>query len=172
MGNILDKHIRVSAKVKYALDRMRGSKSSSELIEEMIKYFEVTGYNPNRPDVDSIQKIGRRIEDLIKIVRAQEKDILRPLLDNKVITPTYQNNEQLVKLSNENSALKKEIMMLKSNVDNSGIDYKSKLESLVSLILNSCDTNKFDMIEGTNNYQVSASFFKLLTEKIKQEYVL
>lgn len=172
MAEVLDKNIRISTRVKYALDEMRGTKSCNELIEQMINYFEVTGYNPRRPNIDSIQKIGRRIEDLIKIVRSQEKDIFRPLLDRSLSTGNMNlNNDQLVRLANENQSLKEELRRYRQSGE-SPVDYKEKLESLIDLITLFCDKSQFRKVSFGNDLQVPESYFDKLLDKIKTEYVL
>lgn len=172
MSEVLDKNIRISTRVKYALDEMRGTKSCNELIEQMINYFEVTGYNPRRPNIDSIQKIGRRIEDLIKIVRSQEKDIFRPLLDKSFSSGNMSmNNEQLVRLANENKSLKEELQRYKQSGEFPE-EYKKKLESLINLIDVFCDKRQFRRAAFGDDLQVPESYFDKLLDKVKSEYVL
>lgn len=172
MAEVLDKNIRISTSVKYALDEMRGTKSCNALIEQMINYFEVTGYNPRRPNIDSIQKIGRRIEDLIKIVRSQEKDIFRPLLERSLSSGNMSlNNEQLVRLANENKSLKEELSRNKLS-EESPVDYKKKLESLIDLITLFCDKSQFRKAAFGDDLQVPESYFDKLLDKVKREYVL
>lgn len=172
MAEVLDRNIRISTRVKYALDEMRGTKSCNELIEQMINYFEVTGYNPRRPNIDSIQKIGRRIEDLIKIVKSQEKDIFRPLLDKSFSSGNMSmNNEQLVRLANENKSLKEELQRYKESGESPDV-YKRKLVSLIDLITFFCDKRQFRKASFGNDLQVPESYFDKLLDKIKTDYVL
>lgn len=172
MAEVLDRNIRISTRVKYALDEMRGTKSCNELIEQMINYFEVTGYNPRRPNIDSIQKIGRRIEDLIKIVKCQEKDIFRPLLDKSFSSGNMSmNNEQLVRLANENKSLKEELQRYKESGESPDV-YKRKLVSLIDLITLFCDKRQFRKASFGNDLQVPESYFDKLLDKIKTDYVL
>lgn len=172
MAEVLDRNIRISTRVKYALDEMRGTKSCNELIEQMINYFEVTGYNPRRPNIDSIQKIGRRIEDLIKIVKSQEKDIFRPLLDKSFSSGNMSmNNEQLVRLANENKSLKEELQRYKESGESPDVN-KRKLVSLIDLITLFCDKRQFRKASCGNDLQVPESYFDKLLDKIKTDYVL
>lgn len=171
MAETLDKNIRISTRVKYALDEMRGTKSCNELIEQMINYFEVTGYNPKRPHVDSLQKIDRRIEDLIKIVKCQEKDIFRPLLEKNYYSFSNQDNEQLIRLANENKLLKEQIQKSKDS-EMISPEYSGKYKSLVDLIILFCNKSQFKRSSVGNDLLVPESFFDKLLEKINNEYVL
>ena len=139
MAEVLDRNIRISTRVKYALDEMRGTKSCNELIEQ---------------------------------VRSQEKDIFRPLLDKSFSSGNMSmNNEQLVRLANENKSLKEELQRYKESGESPDV-YKRKLVSLIDLITLFCDKRQFRKASFGNDLQVPESYFDKLLDKIKTDYVL
>lgn len=110
MEEYLDRHIRISTRTKFRLDEVKKDMSYNAYISEMLDYFEVTCTSPKLKIKNPTARLEKRIEDLIKIVKCQEKDILRPLLDNSFSSGNMsKNNEQLVRLANENKSLKEEL---------------------------------------------------------------
>ena len=47
----------------------------------MITFFEITGFNPRYASKNPTALVEKRIEDLIKIIKSQERDIFKPILD-------------------------------------------------------------------------------------------
>lgn len=172
MEEFLDKHIRISARTKYRLDELKKDISYNAYITEMLDYFEVTCCSPKIKIKNPTARLEKRIEDLIKIVKCQEKDIFRPLLDRSLNTENSNlNNEQLVRLANENKFLKDELQRYKQPVESS-LDYKRKLESLIDLINLFCDKSQFKKAPFGNDLQVPESYFDKFLDKIKNDYVL
>mgnify|MGYP000268362862 FL=1 len=169
MDELLDKHIRISARTKYRLDELKKSMSYNAYITEMLDYFEVTCTTPRVKIKNPTARIEKRMEDLIKIVKSQEKDIFRPLLDRSFAGNGIVDSEQMINLANENKQLKAEIERCKIS---DGTNYKEKLDSLVELINLFCNKNQFKKSAFGNDLQVPESFFDKLIEKINKDYVL
>ena len=134
MEEYLDRHIRISTRTKFRLDEVKKDMSYNAYISEMLDYFEVTCTSPKLKIKNPTARLEKRIEDLIKIVKCQEKDILRPLLDNSFSSGSMsKNNEQLVRLANENKSLKEVLQRYKQSGESPDV-YKRKLDSLINLI--------------------------------------
>lgn len=164
--------IRVTVETKKKLDNMKSIYSYNEYIEDMISYFEQTGMTPQGKFKIPIIKLEKRIEDLIKIVKCQEKDIFLPLLRRDMPSATVDNKDVLIRLSNENKALKEEVKRLKAVTSDNTNLYKNKLESLVSLLFSVCNKSNFRTVKFGSDLQVPPSFFDKLIERIKDDYVL
>lgn len=172
MEEYLDKHIRISTRTKYRLDELKKDMSYNAYIAEMLDYFEITCTSPKMKIKNPTARLEKRIEDLIKIVKCQEKDIFRPLLDRSLSSGNMNlNNDQLVCLANENQSLKEELRRYRQSGE-SPVDYKEKLESLIDLITLFCDKSQFRKASFGNDLQVPESYFDKLLDKIKTEYVL
>lgn len=131
MEEYLDRHIRISTRTKFRLDEVKKDMSYNAYISEMLDYFEVTCTSPKLKIKNPTARLEKRIEDLIKIVKCQEKDILRPLLDNSFSSGSMsKNNEQLVRLANENKSLKEVLQRYKQSGESPDV-YKRKLDSLI-----------------------------------------
>lgn len=116
MEEYLDRHIRISTRTKFRLDEVKKDMSYNAYISEMLDYFEVTCTSPKLKIKNPTARLEKRIEDLIKIVKCQEKDIFRPLLDNSFSSGNMSmNNDQLVRLANENKSLKEELQRYKES---------------------------------------------------------
>lgn len=172
MEDYLDKHIRVSTRTKYRLDELKKDMSYNAYITEMLDYFEVTCSSPKIKTKNPTAKLEKRIEDLIKIVKCQEKDIFRPLLDKSFSSGNMSmNNEQLVRLANENKSLKEELQRYKESGESPDV-YKRKLVSLIDLITLFCDKSQFRKATFGNDLLVPESYFEKFLDKIKSDYVL
>lgn len=172
MEDYLDKHIRVSTRTKFRLDEVKKDMSYNAYISEMLDYFEVTCTSPKLKIKNPTARLEKRIEDLIKIVKCQEKDIFRPLLDKSFSSGNMSmNNDQLVRLANENKSLKEELQRYKESGESPDV-YKRKLVSLIDLITLFCDKRQFRKASFGNDLQVPESYFDKLLDKIKTDYVL
>ncbi|MDY5979687.1 hypothetical protein, partial [Phocaeicola plebeius] len=81
------------------------------------------------------------------------------------------NNEQLVRLANENKSLKEELQRYKESGESPDV-YKRKLVDLIDLITLFCDKRQFRKASFGNDLQVPESYFDKLLDKIKTDYVL
>lgn len=172
MEEYLDRHIRISTRTKFRLDEVKKDMSYNAYISEMLDYFEVTCTSPKLKIKNPTARLEKRIEDLIKIVKCQEKDIFRPLLDKSFSSGNMSmNNEQLVRLANENKSLKEELQRYKESGESPDV-YKRKLVDLIDLITLFCDKRQFRKVSFGNDLQVPESYFDKLLDKIKTDYVL
>lgn len=81
------------------------------------------------------------------------------------------NNEQLVRLANENKSLKEELQRYKQSGESPDV-YKRKLDSLINLINLFCDKRQFRKATFGNDLLVPESYFEKFLDKIKSDYVL
>lgn len=161
--------IRISPKVKSLLDSMKGKATYNKSIEDMITFFQETGHNPKNHSRNPNAKIEKRVEDIVKIIRALEKDYLIPMSQGKSSTASNANNTQLIQLSNDNNTLKKELLEARKNAK----EYKEKLAMLISQVNAFCENSKnFKVINSTSEIIVPPSTFKVLQEQIMKDYVL
>ena len=105
-----------------------------QFVESSINYFRKTGINPadeSFSPVEQIKSLEKRIEDVIKIVKAVERDKLSPLIENLLIIerridvglleiPTQKNIDEA----------------LKTNISNL-IPYLGKISELLTEVLDS-----------------------------------
>ncbi len=173
MAEILNKNIRLSSSVKDRLDDVRGSKSASSYIGLMLDFFEKTGENPRHIYKNPTEKIEKRMEDLIRIFKAYERDTARPIF-NKIMDGqgSSDNKEQLIRLAEENQRLMKRLHEVQANNDQDSELAKKKLKSLVMLIVSQCDPSKFNTTTLGSDLKVPRSFFEQLIKKVQEDYVL
>ena len=75
------KLIRISPSVKKSLEIFQAGDTPNLCIDRMITFFEITGYNPRYASKNPTALVEKRIEDLVKIVKSQERDIFKPILE-------------------------------------------------------------------------------------------
>ncbi|WP_287676713.1 BfmA/BtgA family mobilization protein [Bacteroides sp.] len=156
--------IRVSFKTKKLLDVMKGNETYNKCIEDMITFFQETGHNPNNHVKNPYVRVEKRMEDVVKIIRALEKDYLVSLSKGQIDT-TVKASIQADKVE---MSLEKELMEAKKNAQ----VYKEKLSMLVSLVNAFCDNSKnFKVINSTSEIIVPPSAFKVLQEQVNKDYV-
>ena len=161
----LDAYMRISTRVKEALDEVRGSVSASDYIDRMLMALKNLGIDPlcdllkQQSDTSTILK---RIEDMIKILRSIEQNSLNPLLksihkepnidEEKALSETMLKNKDLESLLSDlrrkNRELVKEIQEKEKTINN----IRSKVRQY-------CDKNKLKKSFLGNNYMVTSSFF-------------
>ena len=78
------KLIRISPSVKKRLEIFQAGDTPNLCIDRMITFFEITGYNPRYASKNPTALVEKRIEDLVKIVKSQERDIFKPILENAI----------------------------------------------------------------------------------------
>lgn len=173
MGTNLSGAIRLSPYNKNRLDNVKGSRTYDYQIGKMLDYFEKTGYSPDYAVKNPNEKIEKRIEDLIKIFKAYERDTAKPMFD-KVMDGqgSSDNKEQLIRLAEENQKLMKQLRELKTNNNQDSELAKMKLKSLVMLIVSQCDPSKFNTTTLGSDLKVPRSFFEQLIKKVQEDYVL
>lgn len=162
MEERLDKHIRISSEVKSRLDVVKNQRNYNSYIKLMLDYFDATCTSPQIHEKSPILKISRRIEDIIKIIRCQERDFFNPILDGIRGNSIPEAVDQL--------AANKTLLI--SNLDgyDKNVDYRNRLKSLVGLINLICQNNQFSRSSSGTDYLVPESFFEKLKEKVNTEY--
>lgn len=113
------KYIRVEAIVWAKMEHLKGEKSFSTYIESMLKYFELTGINPESLQAPLAQETKNGIERIVKIIKAIEKDKLNRIL--YLLEDLHQepqsmvdgvSESQLVEVMNMNEKLDQNIQRL------------------------------------------------------------
>ncbi len=64
------KVVRVSPSVKKRLEVFQGGDTPNVVIDRMITFFEVTGFNPRYASRNPTALLEKRMEDLIRIVKS------------------------------------------------------------------------------------------------------
>jgi D-serine dehydratase len=113
------KYIRVEAIVWAKMEHLKAEKSFSTYIESMLKYFELTGINPESLQAPLAQETKNGIERIVKIIKAIEKDKLNRIL--YLLEDLHQepqsmvdgvSESQLVEVMNMNEKLDQNIQRL------------------------------------------------------------
>lgn len=78
---ISTKVVRISPSVKKRLEIFQGGDTPNVVIDRMLTFFEVTGYNPRYASRNPTALVEKRVEDLVRIVKSQERDIFKPILE-------------------------------------------------------------------------------------------
>ncbi len=107
--------IRLADILYSKLNYLRGKKSFPAYIESMVKYFELTGINPDSIQVPMIQEYKKETERVVKMLRAMEKDTFRPIkiLLEKSSFASGVTEDQAEQLVNMNEGLSSELEHLK-----------------------------------------------------------
>lgn len=159
-----DEHIRISKDLKLKIQSLKGSMTYNDYINKMMQYFIITEIDPKRSSSVSLNKIEKRIEDVIKIFRVHERDYLKPLLEKE----SNKSQVELSKLVLENAQLKEKLA--KSAGAHTNIDYKDKYERLKELMVLVLESNSKEPIDE-NYLKVKKSVFKQLVQDLKNDNV-
>jgi len=76
-----DVTVKISRETKALLDLSRKRITIDDYISSMLTYFSVTGINPRDKIVDRTDRILKRFEDVIKLIRAIEKGRIMKIED-------------------------------------------------------------------------------------------
>ena len=88
------KLIRISPSVKKRLEIFQAGDTPNLCIDRMITFFEITGYNPRYASKNPTALVEKRIEDLVKIVKSQERDIFKPIDFNLLFHQILRNHRR------------------------------------------------------------------------------
>lgn len=150
-------HIRLDTVTRAKIDHLKGAKSFSDYIALMLKYFELTGINPESMQAPLAQETKNGIERIVKIIKAIEKEKLNKIImllenfsvpvetakvdaiDETDLLQVVDMNEKLSEevgelrrekemLRTKNRALSEEFEKLRSCQTNTSVDTKSLLE--------------------------------------------
>ena len=173
------KAVRLTPTVKARLDTFKGSDTVSVCIDRMITFFEITGFNPRYASRNPTALVEKRIEDVVRIIKSQERDILKPVLKKlSAINNTPQESPDYARLMNELRDLKDENRKLKERLQADDLRmegaavYQDKLKRLAELVKYQLDPEKFPRIKYSDDVRVPVNTLQLLIKKINEEYVL
>lgn len=173
------KAVRLTPTVKARLDTFKGSDTVSVCIDRMITFFEITGFNPRYASRNPTALVEKRIEDVVRIIKSQERDILKPVLEKlSAINNTPQESLDYARLMNELRDLKDENRKLKERLQADDLRmegaavYQDKLKRLAELVKYQLDPEKFPRIKYSDDVRVPVNTLQLLIKKINEEYVL
>ena len=173
------KGVRLTPTVKARLDTFKGSDTVSVCIDRMITFFEITGFNPRYASRNPTALVEKRIEDVVRIIKSQERDILKPVLEKlSAINNTPQESPDYARLMNELRDLKDENRKLKERLQADDLHtqdaavYQDKLKRLGDLLKYQLDPEKFPRIKYSDDVRVPVNTLQLLIKKINEEYVL
>lgn len=173
------KAVRLTPTVKARLDTFKGSDTVSVCIDRMITFFEITGFNPRYASRNPTALVEKRIEDVVRIIKSQERDILKPVLEKlSAINNTPQESPDYARLMNELRDLKDENRKLKERLQADDLRmegaavYQDKLKRLAELVKYQLNPEKFPRIKYSDDVRVPVNTLQLLIKKINEEYVL
>ena len=173
------KAVRLTPTVKARLDTFKGSDTVSVCIDRMITFFEITGFNPRYASRNPTALVEKRIEDVVRIIKSQERDILKPVLEKlSAINNPPQESPDYARLMNELRDLKDENRKLKERLQADDLRmegaavYQDKLKRLAELVKYQLDPEKFPRIKYSDDVRVPVNTLQLLIKKINEEYVL
>ena len=155
------KAVRLTPTVKARLDTFKGSDTVSVCIDRMITFFEITGFNPRYASRNPTALVEKRIEDVVRIIKSQERDILKPVLEKlSAINNTPQESPDYARLMNELRDLKDENRKLKERLQADDLRmegaavYQDKLKRLAELVKYQLDPEKFPRIKYSDDVRV------------------
>ena len=174
------KLIRISPSVKKRLEIFQGGDTPNLCIDRMITFFEITGYNPRYASKNPTALVEKRIEDLVKIVKSQERDIFKPILEKMSnMSGSLQDVPDYARLMNELRDLKEKNRQLQQQVsenekavsdDNAG--YADKLKRLAELVKYQLNPDRVVKVKISDEVKVTINNLQLLIKMIDEEYVL
>ena len=173
------KAVRLTPTVKARLDTFKGSDTVSVCIDRMITFFEITGFNPRYASRNPTALVEKRIEDVVRIIKSQERDILKPVLEKlSAINNTPQESPDYARLMNELRDLKDENRKLNERLQADDLRMEGtavnqdKLKRLAELVKYQRDPEKFQRIKYSDDVRVPVNTLQLLIKKSNEEYVL
>ena len=174
------KSVRLTPTVKARLDTFKGSDTVSVCVDRMITFFEITEFNPRYASKNPTALVEKRIEDLIKIIKSQERDIFKPILDKLAgMGGGLHESPDYARLMNEMHDLQERNRKLQQQLaeygEGSPADVekeREKLRRLVELIKFQLNPDKFPKVKFSDDVKIPVSTLQLLIKKINEEYVL
>ena len=174
------KVVRVSPSVKKRLEVFQGGDTPNVVIDRMITFFEVTGFNPRYASRNPTALLEKRMEDLIRIVKSQERDIFKPILERTAgLAGGIHESPDYARMMNEMRDLQEKNRQLRQQVADLGqapaMDVekeRERLRRLVDLVKFQLDPEKFPRVKFSDEVKVPVTTLQLLIKKINEEYVL
>ena len=177
---ISTKVVRVSPSVKKRLEIFQGGDTPNVVIDRMLTFFEVTGYNPRYASRNPTALVEKRVEDLVRIVKSQERDIFKPILEKLAgMGGGLHESPDYARLMNEMHDLQERNRKLQQQLaeygEGSPADVekeREKLRRLAELIKFQLNPDKFPKVKFCDDVRIPVSTLQLLIKKINEEYVL
>ena len=177
---ISTKVVRVSPSVKKRLEIFQGGDTPNVVIDRMLTFFEVTGYNPRYASRNPTALVEKRVEDLVRIVKSQERDIFKPILEKLAgMGGGLHESPDYARLMNEMHDLQERNRKLQQQLaeygEGSPADVekeREKLRRLAELIKFQLNPDKFPKVKFSDDVKIPVSTLQLLIKKINEEYVL
>lgn len=171
--------VRVSPSVKKRLEVFQGGDTPNVVIDRMITFFEVTGFNPRYASRNPTALLEKRMEDLIRIVKSQERDIFKPILERTASMGGIHESPDYARLMNEMRDLQEKNRQLRQQVADFGEapaaeveKERERLRRLADLVKFQLDPEKFPRVKFSDEVKVPVTTLQLLIKKINEEYVL
>ena len=166
---ISTKVVRVSPSVKKRLEIFQGGDTPNVVIDRMLTFFEVTGYNPRYASRNPTALVEKRVEDLVRIVKSQERDIFKPILEKLAgMGGGLHESPDYARLMNEMHDLAEYGEGSPADVEKE----REKLRRLAELIKFQLNPDKFPKVKFCDDVKIPVSTLQLLIKKINEEYVL
>ena len=167
------KSVRLTPTVKARLDTFKGSDTVSVCVDRMITFFEITGFNPRYASKNPTALVEKRIEDLIKIIKSQERDIFKPILEKLAgMGGGLHESPDYARLMNEMHDLQEQLAEYGEGSPADVEKEREKLRRLAELIKFQLNPDKFPKVKFSDDVKVPVSTLQLLIKKINEEYVL
>ena len=177
---ISTKVVRISPSVKKRLEIFQGGDTPNLVIDRMLTFFEVTGYNPRYASRNPTALVEKRVEDLVRIVKSQERDIFKPILEKLAgmgggihESPDYARlMSGMHDLQERNRKLQQQLAEYGEGSPADVEKEREKLRRLAELIKFQLNPDKFPKVKFNDDVKVPVSTLQLLIKKINEEYVL
>jgi len=173
------KMVRLTPSVKARLDVFKGSDTTSVCVDRMISFFEITGFNPRYASKNPTALLEKRMEDLIRIVKSQERDIFKPILERTAGMGGIHESPDYARMMNEMRDLQEKNRQLRQQVADFGEapaaeveKERERLRRLAELVKFQLDPEKFPRVKFSDEVKVPVTTLQLLIKKINEEYVL
>lgn len=185
------KNLKITPKIYDRLNKLRKGHTYSEILDEILTYFELTGINPKTdrtPPVDLFIKeldrhssgMMKRLEAVVKIIRNIENTKIDPILHNiadsgNISSPTAYEEEltisdqEMFQLVQINKNLKEELQNKEKEMDaiQKKIDWNSSnKEDIIKIVENFFSTENVPR-DRMGNITINEMFVKNLLNKIK-----
>lgn len=171
--------VRLTPSVKARLDVFKGSDTTSVCVDRMISFFEITGFNPRYASKNPTALLEKRMEDLIRIVKSQERDIFKPILERTAGMGGIHESPDYARMMNEMRDLQEKNRQLRQQVADFGEapaaeveKERERLRRLAELVKFQLDPEKFPRVKFSDEVKVPVTTLQLLIKKINEEYVL
>lgn len=182
-------NLKVSPEIRERLNKLRGKKTYSEIMDEILTFIEVTGINPRidrTPPVDTFVKeiekhssaLNKRLESIVKIIRNIENTKIDPIFHGmgakqQPATKDYEpelsvKEQEIFQIIQINKNLKEQIQLMREeeeNVLNELSEARKKSATIVQIVEKYLQSE--DLVrDRMGNVTLNEIFIKNLLNKI------